>query len=116
VVHRPAGKSPSAYRARILDPSPFPAPKPKPAKPLSALPRISHHDRQQRRSGFAPVMTAEMLWAAAGLASSVDQDDSLAPIFALDRTRQLYLIEHGQIETGAEAVLRLRSRSRRHRR
>ena len=61
-------------------------------------------------------MTADMLWAVAGLASSVDQDDSLAPIFALDRARELYLIEHDQIETGAEAVLRLRSRRRRHRR
>jgi hypothetical protein len=61
-------------------------------------------------------MTADMLWAAAGLAGSVDQDDLLAPIFALDRTRELYLIEHGQIETGAEAVLRLRSHSRRRRR
>ena len=61
-------------------------------------------------------MTADMLWAAAGLARTVDQDDSLAPIFALDRTRELYLIEHGSIETGAEAMLRLRSRRRRHRR
>jgi len=59
-------------------------------------------------------MTAEMLWAAAGLARAVDQDDSLAPIFALDRARELYLIEHGKIETGAEAALRLRSRRRRH--
>jgi len=52
-------------------------------------------------------MTAEMLWAAAGLARAVDQDDSLAPIFALDRTREICLIEHGQIETGVEAALRL---------
>lgn len=61
-------------------------------------------------------MTADMLWAAAGLAGTADQDDSLAPIFALDRARELYLIEHGPIETGAEAMLRLRSRTRRHRR
>jgi hypothetical protein len=61
-------------------------------------------------------MTADMSWAAAGLARSVDQDDSLAPIFALDRTRELYLIEHGSIETEAETMLRLRSRTRRHRR
>jgi inorganic triphosphatase YgiF len=52
-------------------------------------------------------MTAESLWAAAGLGSTVDHDDALAPIFALDRTREIYLIEHGQIETGAEAALRL---------
>jgi len=50
-------------------------------------------------------MTAEMLWAASGLAA--DQDDALAPIFALDRAREIYLIEHGQIETGVEAALRL---------
>ena len=61
-------------------------------------------------------MTAEMLWAAAGLASFADQDDSLAPIFALDRTRELYLIEHGQIEIGAEAALGVRGGRRRHRR
>jgi len=60
-------------------------------------------------------MTAEMLWAAAGLARTADHDDLLAPIFALDRARELYLIEHGQIEIGAEAVLRLRSRGPRHR-
>jgi len=52
-------------------------------------------------------MSAEALWAAAGLASTVDHDDTLAPIFALDRAREIYLIEHGQIETGAEAALRL---------
>jgi len=56
-----------------------------------------------------------MLWAAAGLVHTVDQDDSLAPIFALDRARELYLIEHGKIESGAEAALRLRSQRRRHR-
>ena len=61
-------------------------------------------------------MTAEILWAAAGLANTVDQDDSLAPIFTLDRARELYLVEHGQIEIGAEAALRLRRRRRRHRR
>lgn len=55
-------------------------------------------------------MTAEMLWAAPGLASAADQDDSLAPIFALDHARELSLIEHGQIETGAEAGLRLAGR------
>ena len=52
-------------------------------------------------------MTAEALWAAAGLTSTADHDDALAPIFALDRARELYLIEHGLIETGAEAALRL---------
>ena len=52
-------------------------------------------------------MSAELSWAAAGLAGAADHDDSLAPIFALDRTREIYLIEHGQIETGAEAALRL---------
>jgi hypothetical protein len=61
-------------------------------------------------------MTADMLWAAAGLASTVDQDDSLAPIFALDGLRELSLIEHGKIEIGVEAALRLRSRGRHHRR
>ena len=54
-------------------------------------------------------MTAEMLWAAAGLAASAaDHDDSLAPIFALDHAREIYLIEHGPIETGVETALRLR--------
>lgn len=52
-------------------------------------------------------MTADALWAAAGLASLADQDDMLAPIFALDRAREIYLIEHGTIETGVEAALRL---------
>jgi inorganic triphosphatase YgiF len=52
-------------------------------------------------------MTAEMLWAAAGLAGTADHDDSLAPIFALDRAREIYLIEHGPIETGVETALRL---------
>ena len=56
-------------------------------------------------------MSAESLWAAAGLASATDHatdpDDAVAPIFALDRAREIYLIEHGQIETGAEAALRL---------
>jgi hypothetical protein len=52
-------------------------------------------------------MTADTLWAASGLASTADHDDGLAPIFALDRSRELYLIEHGPIETGAEAALRL---------
>ena len=52
-------------------------------------------------------MTAEALWAAAGLANAAENDDSLAPIFALDRAREIYLIEHGLIETGAEAALRL---------
>lgn len=50
-------------------------------------------------------MTAEALWAAAGLANTADHDD--APIFALDRAREIYLIEHGPIETGAEAALLL---------
>ena len=54
-------------------------------------------------------MTAEALWAAAGLASMADHDDSLVPIFALDRAREIYLIEHGPIETGAEAALHLPS-------
>ena len=49
-------------------------------------------------------MTAEAQWAAAGLAATADHDDG---VFALDRTRELYLIEHGPIETGAEAALRL---------
>ena len=60
-------------------------------------------------------MTAEALWAAPGLTSTSDHDDGLAPIFALDRTREICLIEHGKIETGAEAALRLRSRRLRHR-
>ncbi|HXR87474.1 MAG TPA: hypothetical protein VN728_10900 [Stellaceae bacterium] len=53
-------------------------------------------------------MTAEMLWAAPGLASAADHDDALAPIFALDHAREIYLIEHGPIETGVETALRLR--------
>ena len=61
-------------------------------------------------------MTADMLWASAGLAGAIDQDDSLAPIFALDRGRELALIEHGKIESGVEAALRLRGGRRRHRR
>jgi len=52
-------------------------------------------------------MTAEVRWAAAGLSRAADHDESLAPIFALDRTREICLIEHGPIETGAEAALRL---------
>ena len=52
-------------------------------------------------------MTADMLWAAAGLATIADHDDSLAPIFALDPSREIYLIEHGPIESGIEAALRL---------
>lgn len=52
-------------------------------------------------------MTAEAIWAAPGLASATDPEDVLAPIFALDRRREICLIEHGPIETGAEAALRL---------
>lgn len=52
-------------------------------------------------------MTVDMLWAAAGLATIADHDDSLAPIFALDRSREIYLIEHGSIESGVEAALHL---------
>lgn len=52
-------------------------------------------------------MTADALWAAAGLASVVDHEDALVSIFALDRRREICLIEHGQIEIGAEAALRL---------
>jgi hypothetical protein len=39
-----------------------------------------------------------------GLATTADHDDG---VFALDRARELYLIEHGPIETGAEAALHL---------
>ena len=52
-------------------------------------------------------MTVEALWAAAGLAGTVDHEDALAPIFALDRAREICMIEHGQIEIGVEAALRL---------
>jgi hypothetical protein len=50
-------------------------------------------------------MTAEMLWAARGLASTADQDEALASIFALDHAREIYLIEDGPIETGVETAL-----------
>ena len=52
-------------------------------------------------------MTAETLWAAAGLARTGDHDDVLEPIFTIVRSREIYLIEYGMIETGAEAELRL---------
>jgi hypothetical protein len=106
MVHRPAGKA-AADGSRILAAVSVPAPPAKPAKPLSALSRYSHHDDERRRASGEAIMSAEALWAAAGLASTVDHDDTLAPIFALDRAREIYLIEHGQIETGAEAALRL---------
>jgi hypothetical protein len=51
-------------------------------------------------------MTAEALWAAAGLARTGDHDDALEPIFTVGRSREIYLIEHG-IETGADAELHL---------
>ncbi|HWE73196.1 MAG TPA: hypothetical protein VG328_08560 [Stellaceae bacterium] len=51
-------------------------------------------------------MTAEALWAAAGLARIGDHDDTLEPIFTVGGAREIYLIEHG-METGAEAELRL---------
>ena len=51
-------------------------------------------------------MTAEALWAAAGLARIGDHDDTLEPIFSVGGSREIYLIEHG-IEPQAEADLRL---------
>ncbi len=45
-------------------------------------------------------MTAEALWAAAGLVSTAAPDDAQAPIFAISRSREPLLIE-----TGAEAEL-----------
>jgi hypothetical protein len=108
VVDRAAGEAPPARDSRILAASSFPAPQAKPAKPLPALPRDSHHDQQRNRRLGEPIMTAEMLWAAPGLASAADHDDALAPIFALDHAREIYLIEHGPIETGVETALRLR--------
>jgi hypothetical protein len=51
-------------------------------------------------------MTAEALWAAAGLGRIGDPDDTLEPIFTVGGSREIYLIEHG-IDTGAEADLRL---------
>jgi hypothetical protein len=51
-------------------------------------------------------VTAESLWAAAGLARIGDHDDTLEPIFVVSGSREIYLIEHG-IEIGAEAELRL---------
>jgi hypothetical protein len=107
MVDRPAGEAPPACDSRILAAASVPAPPAEPAKPLSALPRDPHHDRPRRRAVVEPIMTADMLWAAAGLATTADHDDSLAPIFALDRSREIYLIEHGPIESGIEAALRL---------
>jgi hypothetical protein len=107
VVDRPAGEAPPPHDSRILAAASVFAPPAKPAKPLSALPGVSHHDRQRCRSAGEPIMTAEVLSAAPGLGSTADHDDALAPIFALDRAREIYLIEHGQIETGVEAALRL---------
>jgi hypothetical protein len=107
VVDRPAGKEAAADDSRIVAAAPVPAPSSKPAKPLSALSRYPHHEHERRRATGAAIMSAESLWAAAGLASAPDHDDAVAPIFALDRAREIYLIEHGQIETGAEAALRL---------
>jgi hypothetical protein len=107
MVDRPAGEAPAAHESRLLAAASVPAPPGKPAKPLSALPRNSHHDRQRCRAIVGAIMTADMLWAAAGLARVADHDDSLAPIFALDRSREIYLIEHGSIESGVEAALRL---------
>jgi len=107
VVHRPAGKEAAADESRILAAAPVSAPAAKPAKPVSALPRHPYHDDERRRTGGGAIMTAESLWAAAGLSNPVDHDDALALIFALDRAREIYLIEHGSIETGAEAALRL---------
>jgi hypothetical protein len=52
-------------------------------------------------------MSAESLWAAAGLAGAADHDDALAPIFALGGAREIYLIEHEQTDTGTDAALRL---------
>lgn len=52
-------------------------------------------------------MSADALWAAAGLARIGDHDDTLEPIFTVGRSREIYLIEHGMIEIGAEAELRL---------
>jgi hypothetical protein len=51
-------------------------------------------------------MTAEALWAAAGLARIGDHDDTFEPIFTVGGSREIYLIEHG-IDTGAEADFRL---------
>jgi hypothetical protein len=111
VVDRPAGKEAAANGSRILAAAPVSAPSAKQAKPLSALSRNPHHEHERRSSTGAAIMSAESLWAAAGLASATDHatdhDDAVAPIFALDRAREIYLIEHGQIETGAEAALRL---------
>jgi hypothetical protein len=45
-------------------------------------------------------MTAEALWAAAGLASLADPIDSSEPIFAISRSQEPVLIE-----PGAEAEL-----------
>jgi hypothetical protein len=62
------------------------------AKSLSALPRHSHHgDQRNRRSAI--VMTAEAIWAAAGLIAAVDSLDSSELIFALGRSREPLLVE-----------------------
>ena len=52
-------------------------------------------------------MTAEALWPAAGLAWIDDHDDAVAPIFTGGPAREIYLVEHGTIETGVEAELQL---------
>jgi hypothetical protein len=83
------------------------APPAKPAKSLSALPRDPHHDDQRGRAAVGVIVTAETLWAAAGLARIGDHDDLLEPIFTVGGSREIYLIEHGIIETGAETELRL---------
>jgi hypothetical protein len=107
VVDCPAGEKAPSRESRLVATAPVFASSAKPAKPLSALSRDPHHDDQRGRAAGGAVMTAEALWAAAGLARIGDHDDTLEPIFTVGRSREIYLIEHGMIETGAEVVLRL---------
>lgn len=99
MVGRSAGAAAAARSApRILAEAPFPGAA---AESLSALSRHSRHGQRQDRADGVAVMTAEALWAAAGL----DQLDAGEPIFALSRSQEFLLIEAGLIDDGGDLRL-----------